>query len=168
MTPTTTNPQDSIPPHFLPPDCTPDTWRRSVLAMWTRARRYDWSIPDAVLDRMRDVLLGRVSLEPIKMILHCPACGKQHIDEPEPEEVVCNPIGVIEAWTNPPHRSHGAWNMAAVKGVWTNPPHRSHLCNGCGHIWRPADVPTTGVREIVTRGNADTWPRACLTTRAPL
>ena len=39
--------------------------------------------------------------------------------------------------------------------LWTNPPHRSHLCAGCGHIWRPADVPTEGVRAIETKGKAD-------------
>lgn len=32
--------------------------------------------------------------EPIPMVLHCPFCGAQHIDEPKGE------------WTNPPHRSH--------------------------------------------------------------
>jgi hypothetical protein len=31
---------------------------------------------------------------PIDMILHCPSCGLQHIDEPS------------EGWDNPPHRSH--------------------------------------------------------------
>lgn len=68
---------------------------------------------------------------PIDMILHCPNCGVQHIDGPEP----------------PPH--------PCEDDVWTNPPHKSHLCHGCGHIWRPADVPTNGVRGIKTRGEND-------------
>lgn len=38
---------------------------------------------------------------------------------------------------------------------WANPPHRSHLCVGCEHVWRPADVPTQGVRTIQTRGDKD-------------
>jgi hypothetical protein len=38
---------------------------------------------------------------------------------------------------------------------WSNPPHRSHLCQGCGHIWRPADVPTEGVAAIKTHGQHD-------------
>lgn len=63
---------------------------------------------------------------PIPMVLHCPACGHQHIDAPE-------------------------------QG-WDNPPHRSHLCHQCGTIWRPADVPTTGVAAVSTRDSADTWP----------
>ncbi len=63
----------------------------------------------------------------IPMVLLCPACGHQHVDAPEPD-----------------------------KG-WTNPPHKSHLCAACGVVWRPADVPTTGVAAIATRGKADTW-----------
>lgn len=66
--------------------------------------------------------------DPIAMILHCPVCHMQHIDEPDEES------------------------------GWDNPPHRSHLCHGCGAIWRPADVTTTGVAAIKTSGSADTWP----------
>lgn len=62
---------------------------------------------------------------PIPMLLWCPKCNAQHIDEP----------------------SEG----------WDNPPHRSHLCHACGCIWRPADVATTGVKDIKTAGDADTW-----------
>jgi hypothetical protein len=68
----------------------------------------------------------------VKMILHCPACGLQHIDAPEAPVMV-----------------------AGNAGMWTNPPHRSHLCAGCGHIWRPADVPTEGVAAIETCGKSD-------------
>ncbi len=60
---------------------------------------------------------------PINMVLYCPSCGAQHIDEPN--------------------------------GQWTNPPHRSHQCQDCGYIWRPADVPTNGVRATLTKGEAD-------------
>lgn len=66
---------------------------------------------------------------PIDMLLWCPACHTQHVDEPD-------------------ERTEG----------WVNPPHRSHLCHHCGTIWRPADVPTNGVAAISTRGKADTWP----------
>lgn len=72
---------------------------------------------------------------PIDMVLYCPNCGKQHIDEPERFQ----PEGVGYALE------------------WTNPPHRSHLCHDCGCIWRPADVPTNGVAHIETKGKADTW-----------
>lgn len=66
--------------------------------------------------------------EPIDMLLFCPKCHLQHVDEPDERTA-----------------------------DWSNPPHRSHLCHGCGTIWRPADVPTNGVREIATKGKADTW-----------
>lgn len=69
------------------------------------------------------------SSAPIPMLLFCPLCWVQHVDEPD-------------------ERTPG----------WTNPPHRSHLCHACGCIWRPADVPTVGVRAISTRGKKDTWP----------
>lgn len=68
---------------------------------------------------------------PIDMVLHCPKCGKQHIDEPEEH-----------------------WDRRFLYS-WGNPPHRSHLCHGCGHIWRPADVPTNGVEAVKTKGKAD-------------
>lgn len=70
------------------------------------------------------------NLGPIEMVLHCPACGVQHVDAPEP-----------------------------ARG-WTNPPHRSHLCHGCGTVWRPADVATVGVRAVLTSGQGDTWTPA--------
>lgn len=72
---------------------------------------------------------------PIPMILFCPACGLQHIDEPEP--------------------SLGKRFLDPGAKEWDNPPHRSHLCAGCGHIWRPADVPTEGVAALSTVGRAD-------------
>lgn len=76
---------------------------------------------------------------PIDMVLHCPACGLQHIDAPEPE------LG--------PNVT-GDGDMP----LWNNPPHRSHLCAGCGHVWRPADVATNGVRAVKTGGKDDSPP----------
>ncbi len=73
--------------------------------------------------------------EPIDMVLHCPACGLKHIDAPQAHEV-------SEGETYP-------------ENLWTNPPHRSHQCQGCNHIWRPADVPTNGVEAAKTKGKAD-------------
>ena len=63
--------------------------------------------------------------QPVPMLLFCPRCLAQHIDAPQPEK------------------------------DWTNPPHRSHECQDCGHVWRPADVPTTGVATIATMGKRD-------------
>lgn len=67
--------------------------------------------------------------EPVEMILHCPTCRVQHVDAPDDRTP-----------------------------DWTNPPHRSHLCHACGFVWRPADVPTSGVAAIKTIGKADTAP----------
>lgn len=84
---------------------------------------------------------------PIDMVLHCPACGLQHIDAPEgcPDSP-----GLCEC--RGPH--------------WKNPPHRSHLCSGCKHVWRPADVPTNGVDTIKTKGTKDS-PIAVPTHQVP-
>ncbi|MFC5358122.1 hypothetical protein [Azospirillum himalayense] len=67
---------------------------------------------------------------PLPMLLFCPRCGLQHIDAPD------------------------------ETAGWTNPPHRSHLCADCGCVWRPADVPTSGVLAIATSGKADNWKGA--------
>jgi hypothetical protein len=66
-----------------------------------------------------------ISAAPIDMVLHCPCCGVQHVDAPEPAS------------------------------GWANPPHRSHQCHHCRHVWRPADVATNGVITIATRGGGD-------------
>jgi hypothetical protein len=71
-----------------------------------------------------------IRAEPIDMLLFCPQCGEQHIDEAKGE------------WDGQP---------------WMNPPHKSHLCESCGCIWRPSDHATNGVRTIATTGKADTW-----------
>lgn len=64
----------------------------------------------------------------LPMILRCPKCNFQHIDKPEPHS------------------------------GWTNPPHKSHLCKACMCVWRPADVHTTGVAAIESRGKDDNYP----------
>lgn len=79
---------------------------------------------------------------PIDMVLHCPGCGKQHIDAPEADRL-CKDGALCSTYP------------CIACDRWTNPPHRSHLCHGCGHIWRPADVPTNGVAAVKTCGAAD-------------
>lgn len=94
--------------------------------------------------------------QPIDMVLHCPACGMQHVDAPD--EVPGQPILKSAPTTEHPHKMVQVGTYTA-QGEWTNPPHKSHLCRpedgGCGHIWRPADVPTNGVAAIKTKGKAD-------------
>lgn len=85
----------------------------------------------------RPLFVGPRGEAPIDMVLHCPACGKQHIDMKE-----------LQTWERP-------GGPPGNQLVWDNPPHRSHLCHDCGHIWRPADVPTNGVAAVKTRGKDD-------------
>lgn len=82
-------------------------------------------IPRVIVGRIRALVSS--SPRPIPMVLHCPRCGVQHVDAPEPDR------------------------------NWDNPPHKSHLCASCGTIWRPADVQTTGVAAIATKGAADNY-----------
>lgn len=90
--------------------------------------------------------IDKATPSPIDMVLHCPACSLQHIDAEVPGAMVQvpTPLGLTGMATS--------WQWR--KG-WSNPPHRSHLCHGCGHIWRPADVPTNGVATVQTKGKSD-------------
>lgn len=86
------------------------------------------------------------ALGPIDMLLFCPRCNTQHIDAPEPENEF-----------KPPHILDGSADdpVRPLREPWTNPPHRSHLCHACGHVWRPADVPTNGIAKLKTHGSCD-------------
>lgn len=90
---------------------------------------------EAAAGRLTRALEAReiAQVAPIDMVLHCPGCGVQHIDEPE--------------------RSLGPGNTERLD--WENPPHRSHWCHACNHIWRPADVCTNGVAATKTQGKSD-------------
>lgn len=92
---------------------------------------------------------------PIDMVLHCPACGLQHIDRPNEwsdEKAPCDPPN---SEMHPDDWAECDRILKAYEAEWTNPPHRSHLCLGCKHIWRPADVPTNGVKAVTTKGEND-------------
>jgi len=95
-----------------------------------------------IIDRLD---LPPLNGEPVPMVLFCPKCGVQHIDEPELPYIGDR---IIET---------GDEEAAACirEATWNNPPHRSHLCLSCGHIWRPADIATVGVQAVQTKGKAD-------------
>lgn len=85
--------------------------------------------------------------EPVDMLLWCPNCFEQHVDEAKPD--VCETCGVEE---NALHEEDaGCGHFTA----WLNPPHKSHRCNFCNHVWRPSDSPTNGVLKLETQGKAD-------------
>src|ERR1044072_1073994 len=79
---------------------------------------------------------------PIDLLLFCPMCATQHVDEAKPD--VCEKCGCEEEFC--PCEDFTAW---------LNPPHKSHRCTACNHVWRPADVPTNGVAELKTKGERD-------------
>lgn len=90
---------------------------------------------------------------PIDMVLRCPKCGAQHIDKAEEPPRLRN--GDVahgcECCDGEDECTCPGWKPS----WWTNPPHRSHLCHFCRHVWRPADVPTNGVKAVKTIGKAD-------------
>lgn len=90
-------------------------------------RVYAHGVADAIAAIEVELALGEPP--PVRMILFCPACGRQHIDAADPTR------------------------------SWANPPHRSHLCEHCGFIWRPADIATTGVLELRSQGLRDHRPQ---------
>lgn len=97
-----------------------------------------------------DEMLDAQAAKPIDMVLHCPACLEQHIDGPEEPFAYGGVTGVNDYRT-----ASGTIVTKKAADRWANPPHRSHLCHHCGHIWRPADVPTNGVLETKTHGKND-------------
>lgn len=90
-------------------------------------------------------------IEPIPMVLHCPACTEQHIDAPdlEPCKDGCQ---MAKDYGFNPYEGHACSGPCAYMQPgsprWTNPPHRKHLCHHCGYLWKPANVATTGVQEL--------------------
>jgi hypothetical protein len=84
----------------------------------------------------------RRSQQPVDLLLFCPKCQKQHVDEAKPD--VCETCGQSESQC-----------PCDAFTAWLNPPHKSHRCTSCNYVWRPADVPTNGVKEIQTKGKAD-------------
>ena len=119
------------------------------------SRARDWFLPHGTkkgLENVREVVRRMVNVvadKSIDMVLHCPACGMQHVDEDNSEQV-----RIVAAERGYEHGSRD-WEAFIERNEWANPPHRSHLCAGCGHVWRPADVCTNGVAAVKTKGKQD-------------
>jgi uncharacterized Zn finger protein len=43
-------------------------------------------------------------------------------------------------------------------GEFATKPHHTHACQHCGHVWRPAIVPTTGVKFLPGFKNEESPP----------
>ncbi len=46
------------------------------------------------------------------------------------------------------------------EGEFATKPHHTHACQECGHVWRPAVIPTTGVRFLPGFKNEPKTPNA--------
>jgi hypothetical protein len=92
--------------------------------------------------------LEMIPASPIDMVMHCPKCGLQHIDRPDPHTKTCLTPG-----------GEGDDICICPEGHWTNPPHKSHLCRkedgGCGHVWRPSSTHYTNGVQAVEPGKND-------------
>lgn len=99
----------------------------------------------------KNAVVFATDLEPIPMVLYCPACGAQHIDKADP---LCeNTAGCAFGAHGPNGETQCGY--CGSPPPWSNPPHRSHECQKCHFTFRPADVPTTGVERIETKGKLD-------------
>lgn len=79
-------------------------------------------VPLGLFEEVRAMLNGEPtptgSVAPVPVVLVCPLCSQQHVDEGE--------------WATRPHKTH-----RCVAGPFGK---------GCGHEWRPSRVATVGVR----------------------
>lgn len=126
---------------------TPEQQEEDVQPLgWNICHRVAQAAHKAGAEGMKEIMS-----RPIDMVLHCPSCGMQHIDAPDQVD------GAAEVKTEAVFDTDGrhAGYLFDPSQKWTNPPHRSHLCSGCGHVWRPADVPTNGVVAVTTKGKKD-------------
>ena len=87
---------------------------------------------------------------PIDTVLHCPSCGKQHIDRPETAAAYA---ARVEAAIARDYTAETGTNGPSPR--WMNPPHHTHRCTACGHKWRPARGPTNGVRATLSTKSSD-------------
>jgi hypothetical protein len=102
-------------------------------------------------------LNNREEKDPIDILLFCPYCDEQHIDEAAPEVCEdCGHSGEYHGRELSKHPNSECLHCSCGKfNAWLNPPHKSHRCHFCNYVWRPADVPTNGVKAIKTRGVND-------------
>jgi hypothetical protein len=131
-----------------------DTKRGAIIARST----------ELIFDEVAELVTRANRPQPISMLLFCPHCHEQHVDAPDEQ---CDFSLTLRAdmklggrcQLRKYHDGAHVCNNNTEPLHWTNPPHRSHLCGACGCVWRPADVPTVGVKRIQTRGSRDTWPQ---------
>lgn len=93
---------------------------------------------------------------PVPMLIFCPRCSRQHIDEPDPSKCgSCGHSDGAHAAGTATSRCQAFDCMCNKFEPWNNPEHRSHYCGNCGLKFRLCDRATEGVRFIETAGSAD-------------
>lgn len=105
--------------------------------------------PELMADFARTIVTDyeRVKAEnekPVDMILLCPRCQFQHVDEPDFES--CKNCGGQRDAHKPLKTESGIWCNNFEE--WNNPPHRKHRCLKCNHVWKPALIATNGVQAL--------------------
>lgn len=108
--------------------------------------------------------LLEVDEKPRPAIIFCPGCHMQHIDRPDALCLQTSPAFIDQDHPCRLVKGHEGPckpDPTDEEKAWENPTHRSHTCRkddgGCGLVFRLTDYPTTGVKNIETRGKADTW-----------
>jgi hypothetical protein len=105
-----------------------DEGEDAAIAALDREGKGDEVAEKLLAEKDAEIARLRAALEaPRAMVLHCPACGKQHLDVLEPDGT---------DWSKRPHRKHLCKNTPAGPDT------------GCGHLWKPMETPTVGVLEV--------------------
>jgi len=82
----------------------------------------------------------------IDMIIHCPSCGVQHVDEPKPSE--CKNCGTPKYYHDLAVVPEEYRGVCDVFEPWLNEPHKKHRCGNCNLVFKTAGVPTNGVKSL--------------------
>lgn len=112
---------------------------------------------ETMFDNACDPTSEVLEFKPLDMIIFCPHCKTQHVDEPNPGMCMdCGHIRASHALNVLPAGSRA--DVCAVPGCmckafnpWTNPPHRKHRCQNaaCNKVFAvTATLKTNGVKEL--------------------
>jgi hypothetical protein len=136
---------------------TPDFWESYEQAF---EARYRCTIDDP--DRPPDEIIGiycagfragfaasqarQEPPSPLDVVLFCPECKMQHIDEAKPDN--CENCGVEKRRHFIADDRFDGKHPCSTFEAWLNPPHKKHRCHGCNNVWRAAAYPTNGVAFV--------------------
>jgi hypothetical protein len=139
--------------------------RSNLLDLDFGLKDYLWGVPAGEKDERQRLVAEAIVTAintlaaPVDMIIFCPKCHLQHVDEPNP--TVCMDCGHKKTRHDFPDESDGRnFDICLEQGCqctsfnpWTNPPHRKHRCQNpvCNHVFAvTATIKTNGVKELPT------------------